>query len=245
MSTKIALVTGSARRIGAAIATSLHAAGYQVLLHYRHSEQDAEALAQSLNDIRAHSAHAYRADLIDINQLNQLASTVMQEVGQLDLLVNNASGFYPTPIGQINTAMWDDLINSNARTAFFLAQALFPLLQQSKGSIVNISDIHGIRPMKNYSVYCIAKAALSMVTLSLAKEFAPNVRVNSIAPGAIFWPENENALDLTTQQKILNKIPLEQPGTVSDIANTVKFLADSPYITGQILGVDGGRSLII
>ncbi|MFO1391739.1 MAG: pteridine reductase [Agitococcus sp.] len=245
---KTALVTGGAQRVGAAIVRQLHALGWTVIIHYRHSEQAAHELRQSLNQQRANSAFCVYANLDHIEEINNLAQQILSFTGSVNALVNNASSFYPTPIGEANVASWDDLMSSNARAPFFLSQALLPLLRQARGCIVNIIDIHAQKPFKDYPIYCMAKAALQTMTYALAKELAPAVRVNGVAPGAILWPDanSNSAISYDTQQQILAGIPLQRLGCPEDIAKTACFLInDAPYITGQIIAVDGGRSLTL
>ena len=240
----VALITGGARRIGAAIAETLHNAGYSIVLHYRHSAVDARLLADKLNQQHPNSAIALAADLNHLTEIQQLAHNVLQQWQRLDVLVNNASSFFPTPLADASESQWNDLMNSNLKAPFFLAQAFASELQQREGCIINIADIHADRPLKQHPIYCAAKAGNVMLTKSLARELAPRVRVNGIAPGAILWPEQENAPDESKQLDILQKIPLARSGSPEDIARTVKFLVqDAPYITGQIITVDGGRSL--
>lgn len=240
------LITGSARRVGAVIADVLHERGWTVYIHYRQSEADARALAARLNDRRPDSAFLLQADLNRPEAPQALADRLLTHTGgRLDALVNNASSFYPTPAGTATLAQWDDLFASNARAPFFLSQALTPALTAAGGGIVNIVDIHASRPFRDYPVYCMAKAALAMMTRALAKDLAPRVRVNGVAPGAILWPEehSESVIDPAVQARILSGIPLGRPGAPVDIARTVAFLLeDAPYITGQIIAVDGGRS---
>lgn len=240
---KVVLITGAAQRIGAHTARHLHQKGWRVLLHYRSSATAAQALAQELNQLRPHSCHLLQADLSqdhDINRLAQEAESVWQ---RLDALVNNASAFYPTPIGQASSAQWDDLFSSNAKAPFFLAQAFAPLLKKNHGCIINMLDIHAEHPLKSHTLYCMAKAAAAMMTLSLAKELAPAIRVNGIAPGAILWPSTHTP-DEPAQARILAEIPMGQLGSPQDITRTIAFLLDdAPYITGQIVNVDGGRRL--
>jgi pteridine reductase len=236
------LVTGAARRVGAAIARSLHGAGADVLLHYRASATHAEHLARELNNARAGSARTLQADLLDVNQLAPLIDAALGAFGRLDILVNNASTFYPTPMGAITPHEWDDLMGTNVKAPLFLSQAAAPALRKAGGLIVNLVDIHGLRPLKRYAVYCTAKAALAMLTRALARELAPHVRVNGIAPGPVLWPED--APDADTQAKIISQTLLQRQGSPDDVARTALFLAaEAPYITGQILAVDGGRSL--
>jgi len=239
---KVILVTGAARRIGAAIVTCLHENGARVAIHYRGSGDEAEDLASRLNGVRAHSAMAVQSDLMDVDRLPLLIRSVFDWGGRLDGLVNNASSFYPTPIGNIDEEQWDELVGSNLKAPLFLSQAAASRLRDSSGAIVNIVDIHADRPLKDHSVYGSAKAGLAMLTRSLAKDLAPDVRVNGVAPGAILWPENGMAESI--QQSILDQIPLKRPGTPADIAGCVLYLLrDATYITGQIIPVDGGRSI--
>jgi pteridine reductase len=242
---KVVLVTGSSQRVGAEIVRHLHQLGWTVLIHYRHSQQAALQLANTLNQQRANSAYVLCADLDDVTQIQHIVKTIFQTTQRLDALVNNASSFYPSPLGAVNEIMWHDLMSSNAKAPFFLSQACVPLLKKTQGCIVNIVDIHAQRPFKNYTVYCMAKAALHTMTYALAKELAPDIRVNGVAPGAILWPDSNSpsAINSQTQAEILAGIPLQRSGTPQDIAKTVAFLiADAPYITGQIIAVDGGRS---
>jgi len=241
---KTALITGASRRIGAVIARTLHAAGMNITLHYRGSKDEAQALASELNQLRQNSCIALRLDLHNTAELPLLIEQNQQHWARLDLLVNNASSFYPTPIGKMNEQHWDDLIGSNLKAPLFLSQAAIPALKASQGSIINIVDIHAERPMKNHSLYCMAKAGLAMMTKSLAKELGPDIRVNGVAPGAIMWPENEIETEL--QQDIIMRTSLKRSGMPEDIASAVLFLTrDAHYITGQIIPVDGGRSLNI
>jgi pteridine reductase len=236
------LVTGAARRVGAAIARKLHGAGANVLLHYRTSTGEAESLARELNGARPQSARTLQADLLDVNQLAPLIDAAVGAFGRLDILVNNASTFYPTPMGSISVHDWDDLMGTNVKAPFFLSQAAAAALRNSAGLIINLVDIHGSRPLKQFAVYCTAKAALAMLTRSLARELAPEVRVNGIAPGPILWPED--APDAELKAKIISRTLLQRQGSPDDVARTALFLAaDAPYITGQILAVDGGRSV--
>ena len=239
---KVALVTGGAQRVGACLCKTLHAAEYNVLIHYRHSANEASQLAAALNAIRPNSAHGLPADLLDHKQIKRLIDAAKQTWGRLDLLINNASSFYPTDIGTSSEDDWQDLIGSNMKAPFFLSQAATPLLKERQGSIINITDIHAQKPLKGHTIYCSAKAGLVMLTKSLAKELAPDIRVNAIAPGAILWPENNMSDEV--KQKIVNDIALKRIGEPNDIAKTALFLArDANYITGQVIAVDGGRSL--
>lgn len=237
-----ALITGAARRIGACIARRLHQQGYDLILHYRQSSTDAEQLRDDLNRQRADSCICLQADLNDMQAVEQLAQAVRQQ-GPLSLLINNASTFYPTPLQQAAQSDWDQLINSNLRGPFFLSSALAPLLEASEGSIVNLVDVHAEKGLGGYPIYSIAKAGVKMMTLSLARELAPAVRVNGVSPGAILWPEADAEMDDTARQAILDKVPLQRTGRPEDIAEAVAFLASAGYITGQILAVDGGRSI--
>ena len=242
---QVAVVTGSARRIGAVTATRLHSAGSNVVIHYRGSADDANALISTLNNRRADSAIAIQADLNQDSAADKIVSAAVERWGRLDTLVNNASTFYPTPVGKISGDDVDKLFSSNFRAPLFLSQAAAPFLAANKGSIVNMIDVHASRPHPAHPVYCSAKAALLMLTRSLAVELAPDVRVNGIAPGSILWPEGDAELTDKNKTSILDGIPLNRNGTPDDIANTIAFLAssDANYITGQIIAVDGGRSL--
>lgn len=239
-----ALITGSAARIGAEIARTLHAAGLNIIIHYHSSCDAARQLCNSLNDIRSNSAIILQCDLLKIEHLTTLVDKAAGHWDGLDVLVNNASSFYPTPVGEITEAHWDDLLGSNLKAPLFLSQAATPYLKKSQGCIINIIDIHGFRPMKQHPVYCAAKAGLAMLTQSLAKELGPNIRVNGVAPGAIMWPSTE--LEPAVQASILERTALKRQGSPEDIAGAVKFLAlEGSYITGQVISVDGGRSLNI
>ncbi|MDR3478970.1 MAG: pteridine reductase [Gammaproteobacteria bacterium] len=242
---QVALVTGAARRIGAEIARTLHAAGMNVVLHYHTSSVEAEALCTSLNEVRAHSAITVAADLIQIADFDTLMQRALKPWGRLDVLVNNASRFYRTRLGAVTEAAWDDLLTSNLKAPFFLAQAAIPALTETKGCIINIADIHGDRPMRDYSAYCISKAGLIMLTKSLAKELGKKkIRVNAISPGEVIWPEGENAMTDEDKENVLGRIVLGRIADPIEIARTVLFFAQNAnYITGQILAVDGGRSL--
>ncbi len=239
---KTVLVTGAAKRIGAEIVKKLHHAGANIVIHYRSSSEDAIKLAAQLNAERKKSVTIQQADLCDVGQLPQLVEQLIKDHGSLDVLVNNASSFYPTPVGEITEEHWDDLMCSNLKAPLFLSQAAAPALKKAKGCIINIVDIHGIRPMKGYPVYSSAKAGLVMLTQSLARELGPDVRVNAVAPGAILWPEDE--ANQGSQNELLAKTALKKQGSPEDIARTVLFLVqDANYITGQTIAVDGGRML--
>lgn len=237
-----ALVTGGGKRIGAAIVSQLHEAGFNTAIHYRSSATEAEALADSLNATRPDSAIIVQADLGADDAPEALVAKVHEKAGRLDVLVNNASSFYPTPLGSVTLAQWDDLIGSNLKAPLFLCQAALPLLRASGGCIVNMIDIHAQRPLKEHPVYGPAKAGLAMLTRSLAKDLGPDVRVNGVAPGAILWPDED--MPEKTKQSIIRQIALKRVGEPDDIARTVRFLVcEAPYITGQIIAVDGGRSI--
>jgi pteridine reductase len=241
---RYALVTGAARRIGACIAQTLHQRGCNVFLHYFGSRDAVAALAEKLNGQRPDSAYIVQADLGKDEDINRLTGQVKAVTAQLDLLVNNASKFYPTKVGATTQLQWNELMDSNLRGPYFLTQALLPELGLAGGSVVNLLDIHATRPMQQHAVYCMAKAGLQMMTLALAKDLGPQIRVNGVAPGAILWPEQE--LDSELQQDILKKIVMGRAGNPEDIASAVAYLGlDAPYVTGQILAVDGGRSLNI
>ena len=243
-STRYALITGSARRIGACIAETLHQRGCNVFLHFHRSRDAVDQLADKLNRSRTASAIVVQADLGQAEDINHLAGKVKNHTGQLDLLVNNASSFFPTTPGTTTQLQWDDLMNSNLRGPYFLTQALLPELATAGGCIINLLDVHAERPLRKHAVYCMAKAGLRMMTLALARDLGPQVRVNGIAPGAILWPEQE--LNPGHQKNILDKTVLGRAGRPEDIASAVAYLGlDTPYVTGQVLAVDGGRSLNI
>jgi pteridine reductase len=244
LSGKAALVTGGARRVGAAIARRLHAAGASVLLHYRDSEAEAARLEAELNAVRPKSAAKVKAELLAPIAPRALLAAVRDSFGRLDLLVNNASSFFPVEVGAIESSHWEELIGSNLRAPLFICQEAAPELAKAQGAIVNIVDIHAERPLKGYSVYSIAKSGLAALTRSLALELAPAVRVNGVAPGAIAWPD-DGQFDPAERARILATTPLARMGSPADIAQAVHFLACAPYVTGQILAVDGGRSLYL
>ncbi len=239
---KVTLVTGAARRIGAAIATRLHADGANVAIHHRGSADAAAALANKLNKLRVDSARTFHMDLADIASLPDLVNNVVGWHDRLDVLVNNASVFYPTPLGEITEQHWEDLFGSNLKAPLFLSQAAVPALRKRNGAIVNIVDIHAQRPLRDHAVYSAAKAGLVMLTRSLAKDLAPDIRVNGVAPGAILWPEDD--MSDTSKDSILRQVPLARSGNPEDIAGCVLYLVrDAAYVTGQIISVDGGRSI--
>jgi pteridine reductase len=239
---KVALVTGAAKRVGAVIVECLHASGANVAIHCRRSRAEGKRLAERLNQARRDSAVVITGELLDSKERQALVPSVLQAFGRLDILVNNASTFYPTPLGSITEAQFDDLIGTNLRAPLFLAQAAAPELRLRSGLIVNLVDIHAQRPLPNYLVYSAAKAGLVMLTRGLARELGPEVRVNGIAPGPILWPEG--GADAALQAKILERTALKRMGSPEEIAKAVRFFAlDAPYVTGQILAVDGGRSI--
>lgn len=241
-STPVALITGSARRIGAAIARRLHARGYDLALHYRGASGEMQALAGELESVRAGSVLTLQADLAEFDRLPELVARTVGRFGRLDALVNNASAFRPTPIGKTTPQQWDELFASNARAPFFLAQAAAPHLRSSRGAIVNLADIYAERPLSGHTVYCMAKAALVMATQSLAVELAPEVRVNAVAPGAILWPEQDHSD--AAKQSMLGRTPLARTGTPEEIAEAVRWLLqEATYTTGQVIRIDGGRSV--
>ena len=238
------LVTGAARRIGAAIARTLHAAGARVALHCNRSRTEAERLAAELNGVRAGSCAVVQADLLDLAALPRLVEDAAAPFGRLDALVNNASSFYSTPFGKIGEREWQDLIGTNLRAPLFLSQAAAPRLAAAKGAIVNLVDIHAERPLENFLVYSVAKAGLAGLTRALALELGPEVRVNGVAPGAILWPDGGEHFDPAERSRITAQTPLGRIGTPEDVAGAVKYLLfDAPFVTGQILAVDGGRAI--
>ena len=240
---KVALITGGARRVGAAIARELHAAGANVVIHHHRSVDAAQKLCAELEQSRPNSTLRLSADLLDIASLGALVEDTRRHYGQLDILINNASTFYPTPVGEITLEHWDDLIGSNLKAPLFLSQAAVPALRLSNGLILNIVDIHGMRPLRRYPTYSAAKAGLIMLTKSLARELGPHIRVNAIAPGPVMWPA-DGVADAALQKKIIDRTALKRSGSAMDIARTALFFAaDAPFITGQIMAVDGGRSI--
>lgn len=239
---KVALITGASRRIGAMIARTLQREGATVVIHYKDSVDEAKALHAELNAQRVDSCLLLQADLLATKNFSKLINSLVEQTDRLDILINNASSFYPTPLGSIQEQQWDDLMGTNLKVPLFLSQAVLPHLQQSKGVIINLADVHGLRPLPEFSVYCTAKAGLIMLTQVLARELGPCIRVNGIAPGAILWPERPIGEDQRTE--LLAKTALERMGSPEDIARTVLFLVrDALYITGQVIAVDGGRLL--
>lgn len=237
----VALITGAAKRVGATLCQALHQAGYNIVIHYNLSSEEATSLADKLNQLRPNSACAIQADLNQMPAIKPLAEKSIKFWGRIDLLINNASSFFPTPVAQSNQDQWEQLINSNLRAPYFLCCALAEELKKRQGSIINLIDIHAQRGLPGHPIYSIAKAGLQMMTMSLAKELAPEVRVNGIAPGAILWPEA--GLSESAQQEILDKVLLQRTGCAEDIAKAALYLTEADYVTGQILAVDGGKSL--
>jgi len=242
---KVVLITGGAKRVGAAICRRLHAAGANLMLHYRASAGEARLLQAELNHQRKDSVALIQADLLDLGKLPSLIDQTVQTFGRLDGLINNAASFYQTPVGDITAEDWDNLIGADLRAPLFISQAAAPALKKTGGSIVNITDIHAERPLKSYVLYSIAKAGLVGLTRSLARELAPEVRVNAIAPGPILWPDDES-FDELSRQRIISHTPLKREGTPEDVARAVLFLlVDAPYVTGETISVDGGRHVAV
>ncbi len=244
MGDEVVLITGAARRIGAAITRAVHASGARVIVHCHRSRTEADAIADELNRARADSCAVVQADLLELDGLGRLADHAQSRFGRLDALVNNASSFYATPFGAIGPREWDDLVGTNLRAPLFLAQALAPALRTARGAVVNLVDIHAERPLRDFAVYSLAKAGLAGLTRALAVELAPEVRVNGVAPGAILWPDHGPHFDPGERSRITAQTPLGRTGNPEDIASAVKYLLfDAPFVTGQILAVDGGRAL--
>ncbi|MFT4929526.1 MAG: pteridine reductase [Phenylobacterium sp.] len=239
---KVALVTGSAKRLGKQIIITLHEHGYNVIIHCHRSKAQADELAATLNDQRANSAKVISGDITNEQSLKDIVTQAMKCFDQLDLLVNNASSFYPTKNNPPDSAAWNDLMGTNIQAPYFLSCLFLPYLSKTQGNIVNLVDIHADKPLKDHTIYCMAKAGLKMMIKSLACEFAPRIRVNGVSPGAILWPEQP--LSHNEKASIVNQVALNRLGSAVDIADTVLFLANAPYITGQIIAVDGGRSLL-
>ena len=245
MQGKVVLITGGAKRVGAAVCRRLHAACANLMLHYRTSAGEARLLQAELNHQRKDSVALIQADLLDLAKLPSLIDQTVQTFNRLDAVVNNASSFHPTPVGEITEEDWEDLIGANLRAPLFIAQAAAPALKKTQGAIVNITDIHAERPLKNYVVYSVAKAGLVGLTRSLARELAPEVRVNAVAPGPILWPDDEE-FDELSRQRIISHTPLKREGTPEDIAKAVHFLlAEATYVTGETVNVDGGRHVAL
>lgn len=241
---KTILITGGAKRIGRQMAITLHAAGHNIIIHYRSSAASANELVAQLNNDRANSAAALQGELLDTKAIPRLISQAIKLFDGLDVLINNASTFYPTPIGIIEEDFWNDLVGSNLKAPAFMVKSCLPHLRKRNGCIINIVDIHARRPMSNHPIYCSAKAGLEMLTKSLARDLAPEIRVNGVSPGAILWPENDSGM--AAQDDVLTQIPLGRMGHPQDVAKLVHFLIDdADYITGQVIAVDGGRSVMI
>lgn len=242
---KVVLITGAAKRVGAAVARHLHSQGMRVAIHYHNSAKEADQLCADLNSQRPNSAASWQGDLKDTSRLPELVSFVINTWEQLDILINNASSFYPTPFGSATEDQWNDLLGTNLKAPFFLTQAAIPHLVKQQGCIVNMLDIQSSSPLPSFPIYCLAKAGLTMLTKALAKELGPKqVRVNGIAPGVVLWPDNEEEFDQATQDRVIARTALKRAGTPQDIAKTIAFLVqEANYITGQVIAVDGGRSL--
>lgn len=241
---KVVLITGGARRIGARVCEHLHHLGMRLVVHYRASETDAKALQERLNTERPDSVILIQGDLLNVAKLRDLVKQTINAFGQLDVLINNASTFYPTPLEQADEKQWEDLIGTNVKAPFFLAQAAAPYLRKTNGCIINMADIHGERPLKNHPIYSIAKAGSIMLTRTLARELGPEIRVNGIAPGAILWPENE--LDEMAKQRIMSNTPLKTSGEPDDIAHAIIYLIrHARFVTGHVIPVCGGRSVVL
>lgn len=239
---KWALVTGAARRVGACIVRMLHDEGAGVAIHCRDSRKSADALTAELNKIRPGSAFVAQADLLNLAELGAMVEAVAGRGGRLDILINNASSFFPTPLGGVTESQWEDLVGTNMRAPFFLAQAAIPHLKAARGVIINVIDIHATRPLRNYAIYGAAKAGLAMLTRAMARDLAPDIRVNGVAPGAVLWPDD--GLSEHTRESIIRQIPMKRPGKPEDVGGCVLYLVrDAAYVTGQIIVVDGGRSI--
>ena len=236
---KTVLITGGAKRIGAEIAKTLHDNQFNVIIHYNESEQEAKALCAKLNNRRQNSAQRIHANLASVDEINQLVGIIEN----IDLLVNNASVFYPTPLENCTVNDWDTIMNINLKAPFLLSKGLSKKLKQTQGCIVNIVDIHAERPLKNYAIYNISKTGIKTLTKTLAKELAPDVRVCGVSPGSILWPEQKAELEPHKKQIMLERIALKRQGSTADIAEAVLFLANANYITGEVINIDGGRTL--
>ena len=243
MKNRTVLITGAAKNIGATIAKELHSSGMKIIIHYNHSQKEATKLVDELNDLRENSAIKIQADLKKKECYSMLINAALDFTGKIDVLINNASAFYPTPLNDINEKNWNELININLKAPLFISKLAAESLKENNGCIINITDIHASNPLINHAIYCISKAGLIILTKSLAKELAPNIRVNAISPGAITWPDG---MDSKTKENIINQTVLKKMGNAEDIAKTVIFLIeDASYITGQILNVDGGKTLFL
>lgn len=240
---KVALITGGARRIGATIGQAFHAEGMRLVVHYRGSSKDAHALQTRLNEQREDSVVLVRGDLLDVAKLANLVHETVQAFGRLDVLVNNASRFYSTRVGSVTEDHWEELVGTNLKAPFFLSQAAAPALKKHRGCVINVCDIYSERPLASHAVYCATKAGLVSLTRSLARDLAPEIRVNGISPGAIMWPEQDS--DQVSQQRIISRTPLKSIGDPTDIAQTALYLLrDAPFVSGQVIAVDGGRSIV-
>lgn len=240
----VALITGGVKRVGAEIARTLHAAGYDLALHFRSSVKDAAQLTRELEGQRPHSTITIQGELAEPESWPAMIQMVVDHYGRLDALINNASAFYPTPVGNATVEQWNELFASNAQAPFFLAQAAVPALRETRGAIVNLVDVYAERPLADHPIYCMAKAALAAMTRSLALDLGPDIRVNGIAPGAVMWPSDGKPYD--DQQALLARTPLKRAGSAQDVAGAVLWLLrDAPFVTGQIIRIDGGRSLSI
>ncbi|GMR08776.1 MAG: pteridine reductase [Gammaproteobacteria bacterium] len=238
---KVALVTGAAKRVGAVIVRKLHSEGMNIILHYRSSRNDAQALQAELNEVRENSVVLIQAELLNTDKIAGMIREAVNIWGRLDVVINNASSFYPTPMGTVDEDQWEDIVGSNLKAPFFICQSAAEHLKKTNGCIINIVDIHAERPLKTYPIYSIAKAGITMLTRSMARELGPEIRVNGVAPGAILWPEN---IDEVTKQRIVSRTALKRRGDPQDVADTIAFLVNGAgYITGQIITVDGGRTL--
>ena len=242
MSQPVALITGAAKRLGANTAVRLHELGFTVIIHCNQSLEHANALAQRLNDIRDNSALVMQADLSDITKINDIIQFISQRFSKLDVLINNASSFYPTPLVSLTHEQYQDLIATNMTAPLFITKACTALLKAAHGVVINMCDIHATRPLENHSAYCMAKAGQQMMTYALANELAPEIRVNGVAPGAIEWPNN--GIDGEAIEEVLKSIPLQRKGHMNDIAQAIEYLISAPYVTGQILTIDGGRQQV-
>ena len=243
MKNRTVLITGAAKNIGATIAKELHSSGMKIIIHYNRSQKEATKLVDELNDLRENSAIKIQADLKKKECYSMLINAALDFTGKIDVLINNASAFYPTPLNDINEKKWNELININLKAPLFISKLAAESLKENNGCIINITDIHASNPLINHAIYCISKAGLIILTKSLAKELAPNIRVNAISPGAITWPD---VMDSKTKENIINQTVLKKMGNAEDIAKTVIFLIeDASYITGQILNVDGGKTLFL
>ena len=241
---KTILITGGAKRIGRQIAITLHQAGHSIVVHYRSSAGPAAELVKQLNADRENSAVALQGELLDTDSIPTLVANAAEAFGGIDVLINNASTFYPTPIELLEEEFWNDLVGSNLKAPAFMVKACAPYIRERNGSIINIVDIHARKPMANHPIYCSAKAGLEMLTMSLARDLAPSIRVNGVSPGAILWPEDDSGM--ANQAEVLEKIPMGRMGKPEDISKLVRFLVDeADYMTGQIIAVDGGRSVMI